>query len=115
MNFIPSIICSRTKLPVAFSERPYYTFYSEELGEDLYTIEVDLNVSEEAKEEAKYLLENGIPLNFSDDIVLETFVRYSVLFDTFDTEIFKTLTVLHDELEHDTAILVAMLYYKHFQ
>ena len=106
------ILCLRTNNRVAVSPVATYSFYDAELDEDLYMIETYLDVSQDAKDEAKSLKEQRcVPENFSNDSQLSAFIDSYLKTGDYELAEFKKLDVLRqDYLEYDQAVLLATMY-----
>ena len=106
-------ICNRTgHNALLLSTLEGYLFTNPDLDEDLYFMEVKLNISDEAVAEARQIFDKQeIPENFSNDKELLAFVKKDIDEPIADYEAFKKLDVVFaDEWEYDQAVLMAVLY-----
>ena len=105
---IPFVLDSRTLKPVGISPLDSYSFCSED--EDLYAIEVVVDVSKNAYEESKHWKHNQLPDNFSNDIqLLELVKRYQEI-GTYDSSELKQLNLWEQSsLEYDQAVLLSLI------
>ena len=108
-----NFVCARTGNNALFlSTIEGYLFTNPDLDEDLYFMEVKLNVSEAAVAEAREIFNNQeIPENFSNDKELSEFIKkdFEDLIDDYEA-LAKLAVVFEDEWEFDQAVLMAVLY-----
>lgn len=108
-----NFVCTRTgHNALLLSTLEDYLFTHPEIDEDLFLMEVKLNVSDEAVAEARQIFDKQeIPENFSNDKELTAFVKKDIDGFAIDYEAFKKLDVVFaDEWEFDQAVLMAVLY-----
>lgn len=105
---IPFVLDSRTLKPVSISPLDSYSFFNEE--EDLYAIEVMVDVSKNAYEESKHWKHNQLPDNFSNDTQLLELVKGYQETGTYDSSEFKQLNLWEQSsLEYDQAVLLSLI------
>lgn len=105
---IPFVLDSRTLKPVGISPLDSYSFCSED--EDLYAIEVVIDVSRNAYEESKHWKHNQLPDNFSNDTQLLELVKKYQQTGTYESSELKQLNLWEQSsLEYDQAVLLSLI------
>ena len=105
---IPFVLDVRTLKPVSISPLDNYSFCNED--EDLYAIEIVVDVSKAAYEESQHWKQNPIPDNFSNDTQLLELVKKYQATGTYESSDLKQLSLWEQSsLEYDQAVLLSLI------